>query len=124
MSEEELPPTLKMKLYSKILRRLSESQKEKEVQKEQISPRKIVEQVLVDEKAKEFLERAYREYPDAADYAVSVIAELVRKGYIREIDGVLMLQLLNRLGVPIRPEMKIRFVKRGGKEVSLKEYLE
>ncbi len=125
MSEEELPPTLKMKLYSRILRKLSEAQKEREVQKQQqVSPRKIVEQVLVDEKAKEFLERAYREYPDAADYAVSVIAELVRKGYIKEIDGVLMLQLLNRLGVPIRPEMKIRFVKRGGKEVSLKEYLE
>ncbi len=124
MSEEELPPTLKMKLYSRILRRLSESQKEKEEPKEQISPRKIVEQVLADEKAKEFLERAYREYPDATDYAVSVIAELIKRGYIKEIDGVLMLQLLNRLGVPIRPEMRIRFVKRGGKEVSLKEYLE
>ncbi len=125
MSEDDLPPTLKMKLYSKIIRRISEAQKEKEQREEQtLSPRKIVEQVLVDEKAREFLERALKEYPEAAEYAINVIAELVKRGYIREIDGVLMLQLLNRLGVPIRPELKIRFVKRGGKEVSLKEYLE
>lgn len=124
MSEEELPPTLKMKLYGKMLRRLSEIRKEEKKQVEKISPRKIVEQVLVDERAREFLERAYREYPDATEYAVNIIAELVKKGYIKGIDGVLMLQLLNRLGVPIRPEMKIRFVKRGGKEVDLKEYLE
>ncbi len=125
MSEEDLPPTLKMKLYSKILRRISEAKREEELRKkEQENPRKIVEQVLADSKAREFLDRAFREYPEAAEYAVSVIAQLVKRGIIKEIDGVLMLELLNRLGVPIRPEMKIRFVKRGGKEVDLKEYLE
>ena len=125
MSEEDLPPTLKMKLYSRILRKISEAKREEELRKkEQESPRKIVEQVLADSKAREFLDRAFREYPEAAEYAVSVIAQLVKRGIIKEIDGVLMLELLNRLGVPIRPEMKIRFVKRGGKEVDLKEYLE
>ena len=88
------------------------------------SPKDIVLEHVVDERARELLRQAEEQYPEATNYAISVVAELIKQGVIKEIDGELMLALLNRLGVPVRPEVRIRFVKRGGKEVSLKEYLE
>lgn len=119
---EELPPSIKMKLYSKYLKMLKA--KEEKVEEKPRSPKEIVLEAIIDSRARELLEQAEELYPEATSYAVSVIAELIRQGVIKEIDGELMLALLNRLGVPIKPELRIRFIKRGGKEVSLKEYLE
>lgn len=119
---EELPPSIKMKLYSKYLKMLKA--KEAKVEEKTRSPKEIVLEAIIDSRARELLEQAEKLYPEATSYAVSVIAELIRQGVIKEINGELMLALLNRLGVPIKPELRIRFVKRGGKEVSLKEYLE
>ncbi len=116
---EELPPSLRMKLYAKYLKMA----KKKEEEKQPKSPKDIVLEKIVDDRALEILKLAEEQYPEATNYAISVIAELVKQGVITEIDGETMLVLLNRLGVPVRPEIRIRFVKRGGKEVSLKEYL-
>jgi len=119
---EDLPLSLKMKLYSKYLKMLKE--KEERGREEVKSPKDIVLEHIVDERAHELLRQSEEQYPEATNYAISVIAELIKQGVIKEIDGELMLALLNRLGVPVRPEVRIRFVKRGGREVSLKEYLE
>ncbi len=119
---EDLPLSLRMKLYSKYLKMLKE--KEEHDRGEVKSPKDIVLEHVVDERARELLRQAEEQYPEATNYAISVVAELIKQGVIKEIDGELMLALLNRLGVPVRPEVRIRFVKRGGREVSLKEYLE
>ncbi len=116
---EELPPSLRMKLYAKYLKMAKKREEEEKTK----SPKDIVLEKIVDNRALEILKLAEEQYPEATNYAISVIAELVKRGVINEIDGETMLVLLNRLGVPVRPEIKIRFVKRGGKEVSLKEYL-
>ena len=119
---EELPPSLRKKLLEKAMKMIIDKSRAKQ---EYVppSPREMVLNVLADERARELLERAEREYPEATRYAISVIARLIQAGYVRELDAETLLILLNNLGVPIRPEIRIKFVKKG-KEVSLKEYLE
>jgi len=88
------------------------------------SPREIVMNALSDERGKEILEKATRLYPKATEYALSIIAKLIEQNVIKSLDAVTLLALLNKLGVPVKPDIKIKFVKRGGREVSFKEYIE
>ncbi len=122
MSLDELPPSLRKKLLEKAMK-LALSKSKEEQMPLPPSPKQLVMNVLVDDRGRELLERAEREYPEATRYAIAVIARLIQAGYIRELDAQTLLLLLNNLGVPIKPEIRIKFVKKG-KEVSLKEYLE
>jgi len=90
---------------------------------EQIEPEKLVWSLLSDEKAVELMRKAKTLYPGKYEYAIRVLAYLIQRGQLKELDGYTTLVLLNRLGIPVKPDLRIRFVKHG-KEVDMKEYLE
>ncbi len=118
---EELPEYLKMKLMKKIIKEATKKQYEEK--KQVIDPEKIVWEKLADEKAIELMKKAKALYPELYKYAVHVFYQLIVSGAVKEFDGYTTLILLNRLGIPVKPDLRIRFVKRG-KEVDLKEYLD
>ena len=119
---EELPPSLRHKLLREALRAYQKRILAEKTE-EPKSPKDIVLRALEDEKGKEILEKAERLYPEATRYALEVIARLIEQKLIKTLDALTLLNLLNKLGVPVKPDIRIKFVKRG-KEVSFKEYIE
>ncbi len=122
---EELPDHLKKKLMEKIMKRIVETQRKTYIKAPTttIDPEKLVWEKLGDEKARELMLKAKRLYPELYQYAIKVFYELLRTGKIEEFDGYTTLILLNRLGIPVKPDIRLKFVKHG-KEVSFKEYAE
>ncbi|ADI31662.1 hypothetical protein [Staphylothermus hellenicus] len=121
---EELPDYLKMKLMKKIMSKaMKSSEEKKKAGKEKTDPEKIVWEKLRDERARELMYKAKTLYPDRYPLVIQVLHTLIHQGKIKELDGYTTLLLLHRLGVPVKPDLKIRFVKHG-KEVDMKEYLE
>jgi len=119
---DELPEYIKMKLLKKWMsEQLKKSVEEKK--KPVIDPEKIVWEKLSDDRAKELMGKAKQLYPEGYRYAVSVFYELIRQGIVKELDGYTVYALLQRIGIPVKPDLRIKFVKHG-KEVSMKEYLE
>ncbi|NPA99634.1 MAG: hypothetical protein GXO43_09680 [Crenarchaeota archaeon] len=119
---DELPESIKLKLLKKMMSSLKTSGEQQE-KKEEIDPEKLVWSKLSDEKAVELMRKAKALYPAKYEYAIRVLAYLIQHGELDELDGYTTLVLLNRLGVPVRPDLRIKFVKHG-KEVDMKEYLE
>ncbi|MET1159818.1 MAG: hypothetical protein ABWW65_02545 [Thermoprotei archaeon] len=119
---DELPDYIKLKMLKKLISsfRTAGTRNEKSVEAD---PEKVVWSKLADEKARELMEKARTLYPDRYNYAVMVFYELLRSGSVKEFDGYTTLLLLHRLGIPVKPDLRIRFVKKG-KEVDMKEYLE
>ncbi|RLG84064.1 MAG: hypothetical protein DRO40_02545 [Thermoprotei archaeon] len=121
---EELPESLRAKLLKKLwketLKRAREA-KDKEEQKS-IDTEKLVWSKLSDERAKELLEKTKSLYPEAYPYVIRILGALLVKGAVSELDGITVYGILQRLGIPVRPDLRIRFVKRG-KEVDFKEYM-
>ncbi len=117
---EELPEELRRKLMRKWMRRLGKQGEEKRDVAE--NPEEIVWSRLSDEKARELFRKAKILYPARYRAAVRALAEAVKKGLLGEIDGYTALVLLHRLGMPVKPDLRIRFVKHG-KEVSFKDYV-
>jgi len=124
MSNEDIPLSFKKKMIEMqkrmFIKRLMEEAKAKSKER---SPREIVLNALEDERAKEILELAEEQFPEATEYAISVIARVILSGKLKSIDAYLLYELLHALGVPVRIPTRIKFVKKG-KEVDLKEYLE
>jgi hypothetical protein len=121
---EELPEHLKKKLLEKYMKKIVESQRRiEERREERVDPEKIVWSKLADEKARELMYKAKKLYPQLYPYAIKVFYELLKSGKVDEFDGYLTLLLLNRLGIPVKPDIRLKFVKHG-KEVSFKEYAE
>ncbi len=116
---EELPESLKAKLLKKYMRELAKKPREKTV----VDIERIVWSKLGDEKAVELMEKAKNLYPQLYPLAIRVFYELLRRGVVREFDGYTTLVLLHRLGIPVKPDLRIKFVKKG-REVSFKEYME
>ncbi|OYT40945.1 MAG: hypothetical protein B6U89_00495 [Desulfurococcales archaeon ex4484_58] len=116
---EELPESLKMKLLKKWM---SEQRRVKE-KESSVDPEKIVWEKLVDDRARELMSKAKHLYPDRYRYVIDILYRLIIEGSIKELDGYTTLLILHRLGVPVKPDLKIKFVKRG-KEVDFKEYVE
>ncbi|ABN69399.1 hypothetical protein Smar_0286 [Staphylothermus marinus F1] len=120
---EDLPDHLKMKLMKKIMSKVMRSSEEKkQIEKEKTDPEKIVWEKLSDERARELMSKAKVLYPDKYPLVIQVFYALIQQGKINEFDGYTTLLLLHRLGVPVKPDLRIRFVKHG-KEVDMKEYL-
>jgi hypothetical protein len=117
----ELPESLKKKMLEKIMREALSARRKEEEKKE--DPEKIVWSRLSDEKARELMYKAKIQYPELYPYAVKVFYELIVSGKIGEFDGYTTLILLHRLGIPVKPDIRLRFVKHG-KEVDLKDYTE
>lgn len=124
MGGEDLPLSLRKKLIELQKKAVVEkAYQSRESVGEVKSPIEIVYSVLEDSKAREVLEHAKSQYPEAIDYIVQIIAELVKKGKIKSLDGVSLYNLLHALGVRVRLPTKIKFVKKG-REVDIKEYFE
>ena len=117
---EELPEHLRIKLMKKFMIEASKKVSEKEEKK--TDPEKIVWEKLSDEKAKELMYKAKTLYPNRYPLVIQVFYALLQQGKIKEFDGYTTLVLLHRLGVPVKPDLRIRFVKHG-KEVDMKDYL-
>ncbi len=118
---DELPESIKLKLLKKMMSSMAKSKQSEK--NEQIDPEKLVWSRLSDEKAEELIRKAKTLYPGRYEYAIRVLAYLIQQGQLKELDGYTTLVLLNRLGIPVKPDLRIKFVKHG-KEVDMKEYLE
>lgn len=116
---EELPETLRKKLLEKMMKEAARRQAVETMKEE--DPEKIVWSKLSDEKARELMYKAKVMYPQLYPYAVKVFYMLLKQGSVDEFDGYTTLVLLNRLGIPVKPSIRLRFVKHG-KEVGFKEY--
>ena len=119
---DELPEHLKMRILKKWMaeqvRKTSSEEK-----RESVDPEKMVWDKLADDRAKELIYKTKKLYPNIYPYVIRVFHELLVKGVVKELDGYTVYYILQRLGVPVKPEVRIKFVKHG-KEVSMKEYLE
>ena len=117
---DELPEHLRMKLMKRIMSQASKKVTEKPEQS--IDPERIVWERLSDERAKELMHKAKTLYPHRYPIVIQVFYTLLQQGKIKEFDGYTTLTLLHRLGIPVKPDLRIRFVKHG-KEVDMKDYL-
>ncbi len=121
---EELPPSLRRKLLKEAFRMyMSHTTRSKEQKVHPMSPKELILSKLTDDRGREILEKAESLYPEATEYALAIIAKMIEQGMIKELDAETLLALLNRLGVPVKPDIRIKFVKHG-REVSFKEYVE
>jgi hypothetical protein len=118
---DELPDELKLKM----LRILMQSQASKRDEKQALleDPEKTVYSKLSDDRALELVEKAKQLYPSEYQIVVKVLYELVKRGVVEKLDCLTVLAVLERLGLDVKPDLRIRFVKRG-KEVGLDEYVE
>lgn len=117
---DELPDTIKLKLYKKVLSRVATQQKQQHLQQE--DPEKVVYSKLSDDKAIELLEKLKLKYPDVYSVLVNELYKAIKSGLVSSIDGYTVQGIINALGLDIKPELRIKFVKHG-KEVDLKDYL-
>ncbi len=117
---DELPEGLKAKLLKKFMKDLVKTPKEKHYI---VNPERIVWSKLVDDRARELMDKTRRLYPQVYPLVIRVFYSLLEKGYFREFDGYTTFRILRQLGIPVKPDLRIRFVKKG-KEVSFKDYVE
>ncbi len=118
---DELPDELKLKMLRKLMQSQASKRDEKQALLE--DPEKIVYRKLSDDRALELVEKAKQLYPSEYQIVVKVLYELVKRGVVEKLDGLSVLAVLKRLGLDVKPDLRIRFVKRG-KEVGLDEYVE
>jgi hypothetical protein len=118
---DELPDELKLKMLRKLMQSQASKRDEKQALLE--DPEKTVYSKLSDDRALELVEKAKQLYPSEYQIVVKVLYELVKRGVVEKLDGLTVLAVLERLGLNVKPDLRIRFVKRG-KEVGLDEYVE
>jgi len=117
---EELPEHLRIKILKKMI---SKSMDKRSSPSDEVDIEKIVWDKLVDDKARELMGKARSLYPDKYMFVLRVFYELIRNNSVKEFDGYTTLVLLHRLGVPVKPDMRIKFIK-DGREVDMREYLD
>jgi len=117
---DELPEHLKLKILKKWI---SEAKPATTSSQQQGDPEKLVWSKLSDDRAVELLSKVKELYPEAYPAVIRIFYELLTRGLVSELDGYTVYSVLQRLGIPVKPEVRIKFVKHG-KEVSMKEYLE
>ncbi|MEM0377760.1 MAG: hypothetical protein QXP68_01010 [Thermosphaera sp.] len=120
---EDLPVELRLKLYRKYLTKLG-SKGEDTVKKEEDKedPEKKVWSALSDERAQEIMSKIKMKYPEVYDLLIRELYKAIRQGVIEKLDGLTLLSIARGIGLDIKPDLRIKFVK-NGKEVDMKEYL-
>lgn len=122
---EDLPESLRIKILKKWMsegRKTSESLKQSSL--DLVDIEKIIYSKLVDERAVELLNKVKTMHPEKYSYVLRTLYELVSRNIINELDGYTLFIILNKyLNIPVKPDIRIKFVKRG-KEVDFKEYIE
>lgn len=118
---EELPEHLRAKVLKRWLSEYRGSDRLAEERGADVE--KIVADKIVDDRARELIDKVKRLYPDKYPLVLRVFHELLSRNVVRELDGYTVYTILNSIGLRVRPETRIKFVKRG-REVDLKDYLE
>ncbi|MDI9643861.1 MAG: hypothetical protein QFX35_01430 [Candidatus Verstraetearchaeota archaeon] len=117
--EDEIELIKRRKLLE-MERRLATMKKAEEPKKSEPDPLALVKQHLLG-RGLEVLEAALEQYPKAAMEVVKYIANLYRTGKLREdIPGEDLYELFCNLGMPVRLETSITYVK-DGKRVPLSQ---
>ncbi len=121
---DDLPVELKMKLYKKYLAKLANKSENTASPKESVveDPEKFVQSRLSDERAEEIMMKIKIKYPEIYDLLVKELYRAIKQGIVNKLDGLTLLSIAQSIGLDIRPDLRIRFVK-NGKEVDMKEYL-
>lgn len=115
---DEIPESLKLKLYKKYL----ESVGKKKDDSRSESPEETVLRSLADDRARELMEKLKAFYPSVYQALIGEFYRMLKEGVLREIDGLTVYSIIKTLGLDIKPDLKIKFVKHG-KEVDFDEYV-
>lgn len=118
---EEIPEEIILKKMKKYMSSLS--QKAERSQAQQVDPEAYVLSKASDDRAKELLEKMKLYYPEVYRAVIPELYKLLSSGILKELDGLTVYAIIQRLGLDIRPELRIKFVK-DGKEVDLKDYID
>ncbi len=122
---EDLPDSLKLKILKKWISESGKSSAAKESSsKSTVDLERIVYSKIVDDRGLELIKKVKQLYPEIYPTVLTILHDLINKGVVNELDGYTLYVLFNKyLNIPVKPDIRIRFVKRG-KEVDFKEYLE
>lgn len=118
---DEIPEEIILKKMRKYMSTMS--QKSGEAPAQQVDPETFVLSKASDDRARELLEKMKLYYPEVYRAIIPELYKLLSSGALKELDGLTVYAIIQRLGLDIRPELRIKFVK-DGKEVDLKEYME
>jgi DNA-binding TFAR19-related protein (PDSD5 family) len=125
MSEDDLELMyIKLKKMKELQKLLAKSQMKdkKEIEKKEVDDITFIKSKLTG-RGLEVLEAALSQYPEMTREVMKYLAELYRKGKISgEISGEELYTLFYDLGMPVRLETSITYLK-DGKRISISEKL-
>lgn len=118
---EDIPNSIIAEKMKKYMRMITQQRDQSRLQPTE-DPEKFVLSKASDDRALELLEKLKLVHPDVYRALIQELYKLLKSGVLREIDGLTVYSIIRRLGLDIKPELRIRFVKHG-KEVDFKEYV-
>jgi hypothetical protein len=71
----------------------------------------------------ELLDKIKLKYPEIYSVLISELYRAIKSGKIASMSGALVYNIITMLNLDVKPDLKIKFVKRG-REVSLRDYIE
>lgn len=119
---EDLPESVLMEKMKKYMKMIAHQQQKEQKQIPSEDPEKVVLSKASDEKAAELLKKLKLLYPEVYRVIIPELYRLLQTGVLKELDGLTVYSIIRRLGLDIKPDIKIKFVKHG-KEVEFKEYI-
>lgn len=117
---DELPEELMLKKMKKYLSTVARKPSESVEQRE--DPEKVVLSHASDDRAVELLEKTKLLYPEVYKALVVELYKLIKQGALKELDGLTVYSIIRQLGLNVKPELRLKFVKHG-KEVDFKDYV-
>jgi len=120
---DELPESLRMRLYKKYVSMLAAKNTIDKSSEPRENPEEVVWSRLSDDRAQELMTKLKALYPDIYKPLIQELYRLIKNNTLRELDGLTVYSIIRSLGLDIKPELRIKFVK-DGKEVDMNEYLE
>lgn len=120
---DELPESLRMRLYRKYVSMLTAKNTADKSGEPRENPEEVVWGRLSDDRAQELMTKLKALYPDIYKPLIQELYRLIKNNTLRELDGLTVYSIIRSLGLDIKPELRIKFVK-DGKEVDMSEYLE
>lgn len=112
MSDSELEAIKRKKLLEMQRRHLVEQKKVEQKNEAQADPDRILDRVF-GYRAWEVLNAARDQYPQVMKDVKDALVKMVLSGELTEIDGEQLLVFLRSLGLDVRLNTEIRFLKKG-----------
>ncbi len=117
-----MPSSSDDEIEEMILRKKLLELMKKQQQKKEEDPVELVKSYLYD-RGDEVLEAALAQFPKETKLFVNKLAELIKKGAIKEkISGSELLYILRSIGIPVNLETRITIIK-DGKSMSISDML-